>query len=234
MELVWNRIRDPHLIARRLTLGDLGFTPDPSLPERCSSGFAFYHYTWADRIDAILGEGLRASRALNCPRPPGNLAGKCAIAGFLVPLPAWLDACPYFGDLGRRLARQYVGDTLLRAVVPDASRYYVADCAHRLQRRHYQDMGERVLTGPYDLSNPDDVRQAYVDSYISIGDYDGGHVAPVCHLVLDAPGIAVPPGRIDVCRRQPFREHPCGGLAGLAGAGGRVIPLRPGSRGHSD
>jgi len=118
-------------------------------------------------------------------------------------------------------------------VVPETARCYVADCAHKLQRRHYQDTGERVLPRQYDLSGPDDVRQAYVNSYVPIEDYNGGHVAPVCQLVLDAPGIAVPPGRIAVCRQHPLRRGPRHGFDGLATAGGRVSLSRAGSPRHS-
>ncbi len=195
---------DSFLTTRGLLLRDAGLADDASRPERADGGYVFYHYTHADRVDVVLREGLRAGRAVNCSSPPPDVAGAYVTTGFLAAAPDWLEECPYFGDLGRRLVRQYVGDTLLRVVAPASSRCYVADYAHKLELRHYQETGRLVLGRGYDLSSRDDIRQAYTNSYIPIAEYDGGHVAPAVELLIDAPGIAVSPEWIEICPTQPF------------------------------
>jgi hypothetical protein len=206
---------DIFLAQRGQFLSDAGFVSDGALPERVDGGgLVFYHYTRPESVAAVLSEGLRASRMLRCPHPPDDLAGRYLVEGFLVPFPSWLTGCLTFGDLGLRLTREYIGDTLLRVAIADASQCYVADYAHKMEIRHYQETGDRVLKRAYDLSGPGDIRQAYVNSFVPIREYDGGHVAPVVQVLHDTEGVAVPASALEVCVDQPIQKwqnKPTGG-----------------------
>src|SRR3954453_22019217 len=117
-------------------LGDHGFAPDPGSVERTAHAVVIYHYTRPEHVEAILApdSGLRARIWGDYSELSSDLAEGDLAEGFLEPLPRWLAASPYFGDLGREMMRAYVGNILLRLEVPAGfPNLYVADNAHNLE-----------------------------------------------------------------------------------------------------
>jgi len=199
---------DVFLTNRRLRLSDFGFQPDPGKPAPLQNTICFYHFTQRECCESVLREGLQALRPVVCPRIPAEFNNKFLVEGFLEPLPKWLSNCPHFGDLGLRLTRHYIGNVLLRVELPliALQSVYVADYAHKMEIRHFQESGLRILKRNYDLRSPDDIRQAYVLSYTPIADYTGGFVAPVVQFLNEGPGIAIPPSCISLHTKQPLAE----------------------------
>ena len=176
-------------------LADAGFEGDPGRVESGPSGFVFYHFTREENLDNILAEdsGLLAQQAVGCPEPPDELAGHYAVGGFLEPSPRWLDRSPYFQDLGRQMLREYVGGELLRVCVPlDFAGLYVADFAHSLECKYHERHGRFPMELGYDCRTGREVTQAYVHSYIPLGEYGGGHVAPIVEAAREGSGVVVP------------------------------------------
>jgi hypothetical protein len=191
-----------------MTRGDLlanhGYTADPGKLERQGDQMIFYHYTRPEHVAAILkpGSGLYARRPVVWDRPPGIIGGYL-VEGFLEPVPRWLTASPYFGDLGIEMVRKYVGNVLLRVEVPITfPGIYVAEYAHILECKHIHRRGSPALGLGYDCSNGHEVTQADVNSYVPAREYTGGHVAHVITVTRCGPGIAVPAEDITVCARH--------------------------------
>lgn len=191
-------------------LGDLGYHVDKSKVEYSSNGYVvFYHYTHADNIEKIFtsDSGLFARLRVYCPNPPEELVDCYLSEGFLEPLPAWLTESPYFGDLGMRLVRNYIGDVLLRIAVPkDFPGLYVSDYAHHLECKHWNLNGSTPLNLGYDCSTGQQVTQAYVNSYIEAVEYKGGHLAPLMQCVRKGQGIVIPNRYITISQFQPFHQ----------------------------
>ena len=195
------RLVDRFLHERGQCLADAGFEGDPGQVEPGRSGFAFYHFTRRKHLHDILAEdsGLLAQQAVWCPEPPDELAGHYAVGGFLEPSPRWLDRSPYFQDLGRQMLREYVGGVLLRVSVPlDFAGLYVADFAHTLECKYHDRNGRLAMGLGYDVRTGREVTQAYVNSYIPLGEYGGGHVAPIVEATREGPGLAVPSRFIEI------------------------------------
>lgn len=197
------------LEAREELLGDHGYEPDPGRVEQTARGLAFYHYTRPERLDEILAPdgGLWARLPIACPDPPEEFVGYHKLGGFLEPLPTWLVASPYFGDLGLELTKQYVGDLLLRIEVPrDLPGLFVADFAHDMECKHLTRRGTAPLGLGYDCATGHEVTQAYVHSYVPATEYQGGHVAPIMEAVRKGEGIVIPQHYISVAHQQPLAQ----------------------------
>jgi hypothetical protein len=187
-------LRERLLAERGILLGALGWTPDPGRVQRAGQHIRLYHYTRPDAVQSVLRPdgGLIARRPVVWDLPP-SLVGGFVVEGFLEPLPAWLQSSPYFGALGWGLFRQHVGDVLLRIEVPaDFPGMYVADYAHMLECKHASQRGRPALGLGYDCSDGRDCTRAYVNSFVPIGAYTGGHLAPVVQIVRQGPGLALP------------------------------------------
>lgn len=200
---------EPSPSHRGALLGERGYRPDPGRVERTAGTIAFYHYTRRDALASILDrrDGLRARLPVACSEPPAELANGYLVEGFLEPMPRWLGRCPYFGDLGLALMRQYVGDTLLRIELPDDfPGLYVADYAHVLACKHVDRHGRPGLELGYDCRTGHASTQAYVDSYVPAGSFTGGHVAPVMQVVRKGPGRAVPVENVALATVQPLLD----------------------------
>jgi hypothetical protein len=127
------------------------------------------------------------------------------VEGLLSPLPQWLTASPYFGDLGIEMFRLYIGSVLLRIEVPLTFQdLYIADYAHILECKHFKHRGIAPLNLGYDCRTGHEVTRAYVHSYIRALDYVGGHVAPVVQAVRKDTGIAIPCKYIHIAELQPM------------------------------
>jgi len=188
-------------------LGDHGFIPDPGTIERTANGVVLYHYTHPEHVDAILApdSGLRARIYVNYSELSAEFTEGAMAEGFLEPFPQWLAASPYFGDLGIEMMRAFVGNFLLRIVVPkDFPGLYVADCAHVLECKHVERRGSPVLGLGYDCTTGRECTKAYLNSYMPLGDYRGGHVAPVVQMIRREAGIVVPSRFITKADQQPL------------------------------
>ena len=143
--------------------------------------------------------GLRARLAVACPDPPAELAGRFGIGGFLEPSPKWLDQSPYFHDVGMQMLSEYVGDVLLRIAVPlDFPGLYVADFGHILEVKYHDRRGRYPLGLGYDCRTGHECHQAYVNLYVPLDAYVGGHVAPIVEETRDGPGLVIPSQFIEV------------------------------------
>ena len=195
------RLADRFLHERGKLLADAGFEQDPGQVESGPSGFVFYHFTREENLDGILAEdsGLLAQLPLACPKRPDELAGHYAVGGFLEPSPRWLDRSPYFEDLGRQMLRENVGGLLLRVCVPlDFVGLYAADFAHTLECKYHNRKGRFPLGLGYDCRTGREVTHGYVNSCIPLGEYVGGHVAPIVEVTRKGPGLAVPSRFIEI------------------------------------
>ena len=181
------RLADEFLTDRGITLGDKGFQSDKRLIETLPNGnIVFYHFTHEDRLEHILSNenGLCSYRGVACPKPPVEFKGCHLIEGFLQPLPQWLTENFYFGDLGIKLVQNYIGNVLLRVEIPlDFPGIYIADYAHILECKYFNENGNSSLGLGYQCQTGYEVTQAYVNSYIPIKDYKGGHIAPVVQVL---------------------------------------------------
>ncbi|MCY4109907.1 MAG: hypothetical protein OXG11_12885 [Chloroflexi bacterium] len=195
------RLADRFLREPGQLLANAGFEGDPDRMESGPSGFVFYHFTREKHLRDILAEdsGLNAQLPIPCPEPPDELAGHYAVGGFLQPCPRWLDRSPYFQDLGRQMLRENVGGVPLRVCVPlDFAGLYVADFAHYLECKYHERNGRFPMGLGYDCRNGREVTQAYVNSWIPLGKYGGGHVAPIVEVTREGPGLVVPSRFIEI------------------------------------
>jgi hypothetical protein len=203
------RLVDELLANRGITLGEKGFQSDMRLIESLPNGnFIFYHFTREDRLEKILSNenGLYSFRPVVCPKPPEEFEGRYLVEGFLEPLPKWLTKNLYFGNLGIKLVQKYIGNVLLRIEIPlDFPEVYIADYAHVLECKHFEENGNTPLGLGYRCQTGHDVLQAYVNSYIPIKDYRGGHIAPVVQLLRRDKGITVPKRYISISNVQPLK-----------------------------
>jgi hypothetical protein len=201
---------DLFLQQRGVLLGDHGFQADPGRVERTPDArIVFYHYSQAEALDRIFapGGGLRARLPVADGSTTPRFAGYHLVEGLLEPLPRWLTASPYFGDLGLAMMRAYVGDVLLRIEVPDDfPDLYVADAAHNFECKHLDRRGRAALQLGYDCSTGHEVCTAEVNSYIPLTEYNGGHVAPNVKVLRRGEGIAIPREHISVAAVQPLRQ----------------------------
>lgn len=181
------RLADELLTNRGITLGNKGFQSDNGLIETLSNGnIVFYHFTHENRLEYILddGGGLYAYREVACPKLPIEFQGSSLIEGFLQPLPEWLTGNFYFGDLGIRLVQHYIGNVLLRIEVPlDFPGIYIADYAHLLECKYLHKHGNYPSSLGYGCQTGHEATQAYINSYIPIQEYKGGHIAPVVQVL---------------------------------------------------
>lgn len=198
---------EPFLQQRGLLLGEHGYTADPGQVERGPDGsFIFYHYTRPERLDAIFAEdsGLWARLpVVEADQEPDYL--DYLVEGFLEPLPRWLTHCPYFGDLGAEMMRQYIGTLLLRIQVPaDFPGLYVADYAHILECKQSERRGQTALDLGYDCRTGHEVCRAEVNSYVVLSRYRGGHIAPNVKAVRRGEGLAIPNQYLSIHAYQPL------------------------------
>jgi hypothetical protein len=195
----------------RELLGDNGYTPDPGTVERTGDNVVLYHYTRPEHLEAIMapGSGLRARIWMDASEISPELGEGNLAEGFLEPMPQWLTASPYFSDLGLEMARDYIGNLLLRIEVPIGyAGLYVADYAHTLECKHIDRRGFPALDLGYDCTNGQECSKAYLHSFVPLPEYRGGHVAPVVQMLRHGPGIAIPNRYITVADRQPLIEEP--------------------------
>ncbi len=182
---------------------------DPGQVERTEAGeFVFYHYTRPEQLEAIFapGSGLYARLPVVYGERLDKFKGCYLVEGFLEPLPQWLTDSPYFGDLGLQMMRAYVGDVLLRIIVPpDFPGLYVVDLAHRFEGMHLQFRGKTVLNIGYDCHTGREMMLAELHSYVPMRAYQGGHVAPNVKATRRDMGIAVPNKYLSICNYQPLQ-----------------------------
>lgn len=204
MQILTNRL----LTERGLLLNGFGYHPAADILQTDESGhIVFYHYTHKERLEAIFapGAGLYAWREVACPNPPVEFEHAYLTEGFLSPLPEWLSHHPQFQDLGLRMVRQYVGALLLQVTLPrDFPNIYVADFAHVLECKHAEQYGRGPLGLGYDCRNGQHATQGYVNSYVPLAVYKGGHVAPVIQVVRREAGLVIPNCYLSVCSKQPL------------------------------
>ena len=97
------------------------------------------------------------------------------------------------------MLREYVGGVLLRVCVPlDFAGLYVADFAHSLECKYHDRNGRLAMGLGYDLQTGREVTQAYVNSWIPLDEYVGGHVAPIVEATREGPGLVVPSRFIEI------------------------------------
>ncbi|MFE4201679.1 hypothetical protein [Aneurinibacillus aneurinilyticus] len=173
-----------------------------------NGNIVFYHFTRADRLEKILSNknGLCSYRPVACPNPPEEFKGCYLVEGFLEPLPKWLTENFYFGNLGIELVQEYIGNMLLRIEIPlDFPKVYIADYAHILECRCFDEKGNSPLGLGYQCQTGNEVTQAYVNSYIPIKDYRGGHIAPVVQVLGKDNRIIIPNKYISISNVQPLK-----------------------------
>ncbi|GAC1642906.1 MAG: hypothetical protein NVS9B11_11840 [Candidatus Dormibacteraceae bacterium] len=192
----------------RIRLGEHRFQTDPSNVERSADGgVVYYRYTHRGHLSDILAPtgGLYARLPVVGGEQSPEFEGRYITEGLLEPLPRWLGASPYFGDLGLDMLRKVAGDVLLRIELPVGfPGLYVADFAHTLECAHLQRHGRSALGLGYDCRNGVEATTAYLHSYVPIEDYEGGHVAPVVTIVRRGQGIAVPSHFVSIATAQPL------------------------------
>ncbi|MFC5464140.1 hypothetical protein [Lederbergia graminis] len=200
------RLADELLLNRGVYLRDKGYKIDHHKIEYTQNrNFVFYHYTREERLDQVLNDGLYAYRPVACPKPPEEFKDCYLVEGFLEPFPRWLKDHIYFGDLGMELVKQYVGNVLLRIEIPvEFANDYIADYAHILECKHLGMKGTSPLQLGYDCSTGYETTQGYVNSYIEVKDYKGGHIAPVVQFLRKHQGVTVPSKYINISEIQPF------------------------------
>ena len=181
----------PFLNYRRLSFRDAGLIADSGLPQIFSDYIEFYHFTHESLIPQIKAEGLRAFRSRNCRDMPEEFKGKYVLEGFLENSPNWLANSPYFNDMGLRLVTEHIGKIPLKVRLPVSfkSKCYVADYAHMMDIRHFHECGNFSLGFEYSRKNPNDIHLAYLNSYIEIDKYNGGHICPVFQVLVDTPSV---------------------------------------------
>ncbi|MCI1696132.1 hypothetical protein [Aneurinibacillus aneurinilyticus] len=91
------------------------------------------------------------------------------------------------------LVQECIGNVLLHIEVPlDFPKVYIADYAHVLECRCFDEKGNSPLGLGYQCQTGNEVAQAYVNSYIPIKDYRGGHIAPVVQVLGKDNRIIIP------------------------------------------
>ncbi|MDQ6669284.1 MAG: hypothetical protein M3069_00700 [Chloroflexota bacterium] len=187
-------------------LGWHGYSADPGRIERVPGGIVVYHYTRPEHLAAIAHSGLVARRPVVNGERSVDLRGRYQIDALLEPLPRWLAESPSFGDLGLQMLRVMVGDLLVRIELPVGfPGLYVADFAHPLECLHHERRGRAPLGLGYDCGTGHDSMLAYLHSYVPLPEYDGGHLAPVVHVLRSGPGVVIPGPAIHVADQQPLR-----------------------------
>ena len=186
---------DNFLVNTELTLAQFGFQPDPGVLEVTPSTKVFYHYTHQDRLNSIFQEnsGILARKKIHV-RP--EFEGYCVVESFLQPTPLWLTQSPHFGSLGLELKKQAIGDIMLRAEVPHDYpdiRFYMSDFGFLMEWHHFNRKGSFPLglCLNHEYLKKEMVR-AYINSFIPLESYNGGHVAPVLNILRKGEGIAIP------------------------------------------
>lgn len=194
---------EPFIHQKGLYLGVLGYKADKTEIQYGSEGnLIFYHYTYKEHLNKIFAKnsGLYAYRPVTCPKVPTYLRNHFLIEGFLSPTPNWLTNNEYFGNLGKDLMEQFVGNIILQIEIPKGfSSIYIADYAHILECKFIDKKEGSSLNLGYDCSSGKEVTQAYVHSYIPADNYKGGHIAPVVQLTREGSGIIIPNKYISVC-----------------------------------
>ena len=188
-------------------LGHHGYVPDPDSIEQTMSSFVFYHYTHQERLAQVLKEGLSARIPFLTNDLTPEFEGYHMVEGFLSPLPVWLCESIYFGDFGYKMVCRALGDVLLRVEVPKArGNLYVSDFAHSLECLYFEKQGMAPLNLGYDCRDGRNSVRAYANSFIKAELYQGGHVAPIAHVLRRGQGTAVPSEHIHVATTQPLQE----------------------------
>ena len=188
-------------------LANHGYTPDPGRVQLTDTTLTFYHYTRKDNLKKILAADRGLWARLPVVSPPPDLEGLNLVEGLLEPLPRWMTASPYFGNLGLEMLKELVGDILLQIEVPrDFPGLYVADYAHVLESKHVLRRGRSALNLGYDCETGKETCKADANSYIPALDYGGGHVAPEMKATRRRQGIAVPEEFVKMCDVQPLQE----------------------------
>lgn len=168
-----------------------------------NSCLLFYHYTREESLEKIYADngGLYAYRPVACPHLPKEYDDYFLIEGFLEPLPNWLVDCPYFKNAGMELMRKYIGDVLLKIEIPeDLIDIFIADYARILECK----AANSPLGLGYHCINGLEATQAYVNSYIRVQDYKGGHISPVVQMVRQGKGMTIPKKYISISENQPL------------------------------
>ncbi|WP_242223363.1 hypothetical protein [Bacillus cereus group sp. BfR-BA-01380] len=196
---------EPFIHQKGLYLGDLGYKTDKTEIQYGSEGkLVFYHYTYKEHLNKIFAKksGLYAYRPVSCHEVPTYLQNHFLTEEFLSPIPNWLTNNEYFGNLGKGLVEQFVGNIILRVEVPkEFPSIYIADYAHILECKSLYDKDKKEgpsLNLGYDCSSGIEVTQAYVNSYIPAVNYKGGHIAPIVQLSRGNSGIIIPNEYISV------------------------------------
>ncbi|MBP1080815.1 MULTISPECIES: hypothetical protein [Bacillus] len=200
------RLADEFLTNKGMTLGEKGFQTDTQLVETLpNSNIVFYHFTKEDKLESIFSNGLYSYRPVACPKPPQEFEHCYLVEGFLEPFPKWLKQNIYFGNLGIESVQNYIGNVLLRIEVPfDYPGIYIADYAHVIECKYWRITGKQPLGLGYHCQNGYEATQAYVNSYIPIKDYIGGHLAPVVQVLRRNRGITIPDRYISISSIQPL------------------------------
>lgn len=203
------RLCDLFLRQQGIRLEDYGYISDPGQVERTSAnGYVVYHYTRVEHLASIFAPdgGLRARLSVESPEFRPEFEGYYVVEAFLEPLPRWIIASPYFGDLGLELMRGYVGDILLRIEVPfNFPDLYVMENAHRFECKHIQHRGRPVLNLGYDCRTGEEVCHAEINSYIPLDQYRGGYVAPNVRVLRFGKGLTIPKQYLSICQIQPLK-----------------------------
>lgn len=183
-----------------------GFSTSKDFPEIKSNYITYYHYTYEDRVNLILSEGIKALRVIIPPDKKSALTGKYRTEGFFCPFPDWWVDNQYFGSIGFERVKNNIGDVLLAISIPIQNYHiFVADFAHILILRFYQKYGLAPIDLGYDLSTRDDARWGFFGSYIPLKKYHGQHIAPVIQIVFDQSNCSIPPTHIKICDCQPMK-----------------------------
>ncbi len=199
--------KDIFLHQKGQLLGHHGYVPDPDSVEQTTSSFVFYHLTYKERLDKVLEEGLFARIPSLANDLTPEFEGCHMVEGFLSPLPFWLSESPYFGNLGYKMVRNALGNVLLRVEVPKAwNSLYISDWAHQMECKYYREKGTAPLNLGYDCRTGHNSVRAYANSFVKAEAYQGGHVAPIAHVLRRGQGIAVPSEHIQVASVQPLQE----------------------------
>lgn len=189
---------EPFIHQKGLYLGDLGYKTDKTEIEYGGEGkLVFYHYTYKEHLNKIFAKksGLYAYRPVACPKVPTYLQNHFLTEGFLSPTPNWFTNNDYFRNLGKGLVKKFVGNIILRVEVPkEFLSIFIADYAHILECKSLdkdKKEGSSLNLG-YDCSSGTEVTQAYVNSYIPVDNYKGGHIAPIVQLTRENSGVIIP------------------------------------------
>lgn len=202
------RLADELMNNRGVLLKDKGYQTDVQEIEYAKNGnLVFYHFTRHEKVEQVLKNGLYAFRPVACPNPPKEFNENFLAEGFLEPVPKWLNNNYYYGDLGMEMVRKYIGDILLRMEIPVSfPSVYIADYAHILECKHLDAKGSSPLNLGYKCDTGFECTQGYVNSYVPVQSYQGGHIAPIVQFLRKGEGITIPSNDIEVAEIQPFSK----------------------------